>query len=152
MKLCQFATSPWLLGLWLGLASIGALAADAQPKPSTADESSRTQQPAAKTPTEAPMATRGNDQLILDSTLVTGNRELPKVMYIVPWKKADLSNLPGQPFNTLIDETLAPIDRDVFQREVAYYQVIADKDRAATDQAAPSQKVSGQATPAADRK
>jgi hypothetical protein len=93
---------------------------------------------------------RGNDQLILDSTLVTGNRELPKVMYIVPWKKAELSNLPGQPFNTLIDETLAPVDREVFRREVDYYLVIADKDRAEKDRAASA--AGGQSTPAADKK
>jgi hypothetical protein len=91
---------------------------------------------AAKAPADtAPAAAktngqRGNDQLTLDATLVTGNRELPKVMYIVPWKKADLSNLPGQPFNTLIDEALAPVDREVFRREVTYYDVVADKDHA----------------------
>jgi hypothetical protein len=61
------------------------------------------------------------DRLDLDTTVVTGNRELPKVLYIVPWKKADLGDLPGQPFNTLLDETLTPVDRDVFRREVTYY-------------------------------
>src|SRR6185369_13638002 len=56
----------------------------------------------------------GSDRLDLDTTTVTGNRELPKVLYIVPWKKADVGNLPGQPFNTLLDEALAPVDREVF--------------------------------------
>lgn len=78
-----------------------------------------------------------NDRLVLDATVVTGNRELPKVMYIVPWKKADLGNLPGQPFNTLLDEALAPLDRDVFRREVQYYEVISGKDQAGADQATP---------------
>src|SRR5688572_6872126 len=41
-----------------------------------------------------------NDRLNLDTTVVTGNRELPKVLYIVPWKKSDLGDLPAQPFNT----------------------------------------------------
>ncbi|MGD9841703.1 MAG: hypothetical protein AB7F79_08935 [Steroidobacteraceae bacterium] len=86
-----------------------------------------------------------NDQLLLDSTLVTGNRELPKVMYIVPWKRANLGDLPGQPFNTLLDEALAPVDRDVFQREVKYYQVIADKDHPG------AQSLEQQATPSADK-
>ncbi len=57
----------------------------------------------------------------LDTTVVTGNRELPKVLYIVPWKKSDLGDLPAQPFNTLLDEALTPVDRDVFRREVTYY-------------------------------
>ena len=66
-----------------------------------------------------------NDRLNLDTTVVTGNRELPKVLYIVPWKKADLGDLPAQPFNTLLDEVLTPVDRDVFRREVTYYGVVS---------------------------
>lgn len=64
------------------------------------------------------------DRLELDTSVVTGNRELPKVLYIVPWKKADLGELPGQPFNTLLDEVLAPVDRDVFRREVTYFEAV----------------------------
>jgi hypothetical protein len=64
------------------------------------------------------------DRLELDTTVVTGNRELPKVLYIVPWKKADIGELPGQPFNTLLDEVLTPVDRDVFRREVTYYEAV----------------------------
>ena len=60
----------------------------------------------------------------LDTTVVTGNRELPKVLYIVPWKKADIGDLPAQPFNTLLDEVLTPVDRDVFRREVTYYGAV----------------------------
>ena len=66
-----------------------------------------------------------NDRLDLDTTVVTGNRELPKVLYIVPWKKADLGDLPAQPFNTLLDEVLTPVDRDVFRREVTYYGAVS---------------------------
>jgi hypothetical protein len=79
-----------------------------------------TSQPAA-----APGRRAQNDRLDLDTTIVTGNRELPKVLYIVPWKKADLGDLPAQPFNTLLDEVLTPVDRDVFRREVTYYGVVS---------------------------
>jgi hypothetical protein len=61
------------------------------------------------------------DRLDLDVSVVTGNRELPKVLYIVPWKKAELGDLPDQPFNSLLDEALKPVDRDEFRREVAYF-------------------------------
>ena len=84
----------------------------------------------AEAPAEArapQVISRTNDRLELDTTVVTGNRELPKVLYIVPWKKADLGDLPGQPFNTLVDEVLTPVDRDVFRREVTYYGVIAER-------------------------
>lgn len=72
-----------------------------------------------------PRAVVRNDRLELDTTTVTGNRELPKVMYIVPWKKSDLGDLPAQPFNTLLDEALTPVDRDVFRREVTYYGAVS---------------------------
>jgi hypothetical protein len=143
MKLSRRVSSIYAMGLLL-LAADTVLAADSQPKPAAAPSASQ-QQTSADKAANPSAAQRGNDQLILDATVVTGNRELPKVMYIVPWKKAELSNLPGQPFNTLIDETLAPVDREVFRREVDYYQVIADKDRVAP-------AAGGQATPAADKK
>ena len=61
------------------------------------------------------------DEIDLDRTEVTGNQELPKVLYIVPWKKSDPGNLTGKPVNTLLDEVLAPIDRSEFIRQVDYY-------------------------------
>ena len=73
----------------------------------------------------AAAAKRGTDRLDLGTTVVTGNRELPKVLYIVPWKRADLGDLPSQPFNTLLDEALTPVDRDVFRREVTYYGAVS---------------------------
>ncbi len=97
-------------------------AADVQPaasEPSVRDESS------AARPT-SPAARQASDRLELDTTVVTGNRELPKVLYIVPWKKADMGDLPGQPFNTLLDEVLTPVDRDVFRREVTYYGAVTE--------------------------
>lgn len=64
---------------------------------------------------------KGPDRLQLDATEITGNRELPKVLYIVPWKRSDLGDLMGRPVNSLLDEVLQPLDRDVFQRENRYY-------------------------------
>jgi hypothetical protein len=62
------------------------------------------------------------DELDLERTEITGNRELPKVLYIVPWKASDLGDLVGRPVNSLLDEVLAPVDREVFVRQVDYYQ------------------------------
>jgi hypothetical protein len=64
------------------------------------------------------------DRLELDSTQITGNRELPKVLYIVPWKRSDLGDLIGRPVNSLLDEVLKPVDRDVFQRQNRYYDAL----------------------------
>ena len=60
----------------------------------------------------------------LDTTDITGNQELPKVLYIVPWKKSDLGDLLGKPANSLLDEVLQPVDRDVFKRENRYYDAL----------------------------
>jgi hypothetical protein len=65
-----------------------------------------------------------SDRLELGTATVTGDREQPKVMYIVPWKKSDIGDLAGKPLNSLVDEILAPVDRDVFKREVVYYKAV----------------------------
>jgi hypothetical protein len=64
------------------------------------------------------------DRLDLGTATVTGSQEQPKVMYIVPWKRSDIGDLAGKPMNSLVDEILAPVDRDVFKREVVYYQAV----------------------------
>jgi hypothetical protein len=61
------------------------------------------------------------DSLELGRTEITGNQELPKVLYIVPWQKPDPGDLSGKPVNSLIDEVLAPLDREEFIRQVEYY-------------------------------
>jgi hypothetical protein len=64
------------------------------------------------------------DRLNLGTATVTGDREQPKVMYIVPWKRSDIGDLSGKPMNSLLDEALAPIDREEFKRQVVYYQAV----------------------------
>lgn len=70
-------------------------------------------------------ATRGPagsaDRLQLDATSIRGNQELPKVLYIVPWKDPELGDLVGKPVNSLVDEVLAPVDREVFRRQIRYF-------------------------------
>lgn len=60
------------------------------------------------------------DRADMDRTRITGNRELPKVLYIVPWKKPLPGDLSGRPLVSVLDEALAPLDRDVVRREVRY--------------------------------
>jgi len=87
------------------------------------DTSSVEQQEARETQ-DITRQTTGNrvmDSIELGRTEITGNRELPKVLYIVPWKKSDPGDLMGRPVNTLLDEVLAPIDREEFIRQVDYY-------------------------------
>jgi hypothetical protein len=66
-------------------------------------------------------ATGVMDEIDLGRTEITGNQELPKVLYIVPWQKSEPGELTGKPVNTLLDEVLAPVDRTEFIRRVDYY-------------------------------
>jgi hypothetical protein len=61
------------------------------------------------------------DRADIDRTQIIGNRELPKVLYIVPWKKPLPGALAGRPLQSVLDEALAPVDRDVFRRQVSYH-------------------------------
>lgn len=84
----------------------------------------------------SPRGTRGvMDRIELDTTQITGNRELPKVLYIVPWKQSDLGDLMGRPANSLLDEVLAPVDREVFRRENRYYDALQPDTVQRTDKA-----------------
>jgi hypothetical protein len=74
------------------------------------------------------------DRLDLAAEQVTGNKELPKVMYVVPWKHSDLGDLTGKPANSLVDEVLQPVDRDVFNREERYYHTVAPEKSSAGPQ------------------
>lgn len=73
---------------------------------------------------KAPRGAKGPDRVELETTEITGNRELPKVLYIVPWKRSDLGDLVGKPANSLLDDVLQPIDRDVFLRQNRYYDAL----------------------------
>ena len=101
--------------------------AAAQPvaKPSSTNAANK---PAAK----PAAANKGNakDRLDLESTQITGNRELPKVLYIVPWRSAEMGDLVGRPVNSLLDEVLEPVDRDVFRRQNRYFEALQPNEAA----------------------
>jgi hypothetical protein len=74
-------------------------------------------------PPPAPTAAKpsGPDRLELDAAEIRGNQELPKVLYIVPWKDPGAAEPAGRPLNSLLDEALGPVDREVFRRQMRYF-------------------------------
>jgi hypothetical protein len=80
------------------------------------------EEPVAEDVTRTTTGNRVMDSMELGRTEITGNQELPKVLYIVPWQKSDPGDLMGRPVNTLLDEVLAPIDREEFVRQVEFYK------------------------------
>lgn len=90
----------------------------------------RAEEPATSRPVTVPVPAAaatpvmggGTDsQLNLDATAIRGNQELPKVLYIVPWKDPAMVELAGRPVNSLVEEVLAPVDREVFRRQTRYF-------------------------------
>jgi hypothetical protein len=79
------------------------------------------------------------DQADLDRSQIIGNRELPKVTYIVPWKKPGAGDLSGRPLVSVLDEALSPLDREVFRRQTRYdAQAVQQQKDAAQAAAAPA--------------
>lgn len=84
----------------------------------------RAEGPVTPSPAAAPPA--ATTALNLDTTAIRGNQELPKVMYVVPWKDAAMAELAGRPVNSLVEEVLAPVDREVFRRQTHYFHQLYD--------------------------
>lgn len=121
----------WIVGITCALLATRLAAAQTAPTadtPRKSDAAAKSEpapsHPAADHP-RPKSASKKTDYLALGTTTVTGNKELPKVMYIVPWKQSDLGDLGGRPVNSLLDDVLAPVDREVFRRQVDYYQALS---------------------------
>jgi hypothetical protein len=107
-------------------------------KPAAAKPAASTSGTAANNPSVKPGAAKpqaanksnAKDRLDLESTQITGNRELPKVLYIVPWRSAEMGDLVGRPVNSLLDEVLEPVDRDVFRRQNRYFEALQPNEAA----------------------
>ena len=62
------------------------------------------------------------ERIELEGTRIIGNRELPQVLYIVPWQQAEPVTVTAPPFTSLIDRPLTTIDRMAFQRQTQFHQ------------------------------
>jgi len=92
----------------------------------------------------APGAAAQEATVSLGST-VSGNREQPRVAYIVPWQQPAAADLDYELDNTIAQELFAPLDRDEFTRALHYqslleYHMAADPD---TEHSNPSPQEQG---------
>ncbi len=60
---------------------------------------------------------------VMSGMSVIGNDDAPKSLVIVPWKSSELGSTRGVPRS--LDDGRQPVDRDVFMRELDYYQIRA---------------------------
>jgi len=64
----------------------------------------------------------GKDQAKeLSGMSIVGNDEAPKSLYIVPWKSSEIGVETS--LDMMMDKDAVPVDRDVFKRQLDYYQV-----------------------------
>jgi hypothetical protein len=64
------------------------------------------------------------EKLQMEGTEITGNKELPKVLYIVPWKSVERFDISSPPIVSIMEQKLTPIDRASFKRTIHYHDAI----------------------------
>lgn len=105
-----------ILCMCLSLATVAAFAAE--PEPQEANANAETSTPGATGGKDAPVG-----DVVLSGLSIVGNDETPKELVIVPWKSSQLADAPG--ISRLLDDSTQPVDKDVFMRELAYYELRA---------------------------
>ena len=70
---------------------------------------------------EATKAKASDQAKTLSGISILGNQEAPKSLVIVPWKSSQIGDMPG--LSRLLDDSIRPVDKDVFMRELAYYEI-----------------------------
>jgi len=55
---------------------------------------------------------------------VSGNKEAPNLLYIIPWKDSSEKLAPPEIYR-LMDEVYSTVDPDVFDKEVAFYSELS---------------------------
>ena len=57
----------------------------------------------------------------LSGMSILGNQEAPKALVIVPWKSSQLGEPQG--ISKQLDDGRQPVDKEVFMRELSYYEI-----------------------------
>lgn len=60
----------------------------------------------------------------MEGTEIIGNKELPQVLYIVPWKSVERFEITSPPIISIMEQPLTPIDRAAFKRQIHYHNAI----------------------------
>jgi len=78
---------------------------------------------AAAAAAEEPPAKPETGEKLISGMSIVGNDEAPKSLVIVPWKSSQLGDTLD--VSRALDDGRSPVDRDVFLRELTYYQIRA---------------------------
>jgi hypothetical protein len=96
-------------------------AAEASATPTSRGAKPRAKKADAAKPAEttAEAAKPGGD-VKMSGMSILGNEDSPKSLVLVPWKSSQLGEMPS--VSRLLDSSTQPVDKDVFLRELAYYE------------------------------
>ena len=70
---------------------------------------------------------QAQERIELEGTTITGNKELPRVLYIVPWKTAERFEIDSPPIASIMERRLELLDRSAFRRTIRYHEAIFSK-------------------------
>lgn len=56
---------------------------------------------------------------------ILGNQETPTSLVIVPWKSSEVGRATG--ISPMLDDSRQPVDKEVFMRELRYYEIRSEK-------------------------
>ena len=79
---------------------------------------------AAAAPTAEAKAEKPKGDVQMSGMSVLGNDDSPKSLALVPWKSSLLGDAPS--LSKLLDDSTQPVDKEVFMRELSYYQIKTD--------------------------
>jgi hypothetical protein len=102
------------------LAALSASAALADDKPKADAQAKTLDKPKAEAKSSAGEKPKGDDKQ-MSGISILGNQEAPKSLVIVPWKSSEIGA--GVGLANSLNDRAAPVDRDVFARELRYYAI-----------------------------
>ena len=107
----------------------GAEKADAKRQPEQAEV---TQAKTEAGPEEEPQAQTDQDPKLTSvpgskalGMSILGNQEAPTSLVIVPWKSSEVGRATG--ISPMLDDSRQPVDKEVFMRELRYYEIRSEK-------------------------
>jgi hypothetical protein len=103
----------------IALLAVGSVSADDKAQQEPANKTAKAEKVAA-TGAKAVDA-KATDAKTLAGISILGNQEAPKSLVIVPWKGSEIGDMPG--LSRLLDDSVQPVDKDVFMRELSYYEI-----------------------------
>jgi hypothetical protein len=71
-------------------------------------------------PAAASEAAQPGGDVKMSGMSILGNEDAPKSLVLVPWKSSQLGDMPS--VSRLLDSATQPVDKEVFMRELAYYE------------------------------